>query len=312
MERKWLLLFKGDVVALSGTVQKTLFEQYIFAIHDMEELLLLDDKAVRQAAAAGFWQACKIRFHDMKDMQIADQLRELAIKQASRAVPSGQLIRKRSAAETLPLMLSAWDELSLKLQRQSRLRKRLSLLRTSCMMAVILVFGGLLFGIVAQVTDAGPSSPVKPGSKSAEAQLNMKQAQMIEWKAGEPQAKQAANINMISPSYLPPGYAFLEGMAWLREGDAASDHYVLTYTNEQQHLLRVTYFKLNKNGALSSSSFMPQISAEELHLRGARGILSKYEQQFIRLDWTEEEAYFSITGRELDDEQIVQMAKSLK
>jgi hypothetical protein len=315
MERKWLLLFKGDVVPLSRTVQKMLFEHYITEIHDLEELSLLDDNAIRHVAAAVFWEASKLRFREMTEAQIAEKLREMAKSQASRLIPSGQMLTRRSPSDALPLMLSVWSGLYLKLQARSRLLKRLFLLRTASILTVVLVMGGLLFGIVAPVISDGVTTALSiSNTKRADLSagpLHIKPVQMIEWKAGEQQNQRAADIKMTKPAYLPSGYAFQEGMAWQNEGETETDHFILTYTNEEKYLLRVTYYKLHKNGALTSGSFMPAESTDEVLIRGTKALLTTYKNRFVRLDWTEEDAFISITGREIDTGELVKMAKSL-
>ncbi|MDF2960214.1 MAG: hypothetical protein K0S39_1949 [Paenibacillus sp.] len=321
MDRKWLLLFKGNIFTLTGQVQRTLFEQYFSVIHDVEELFFLEESAAQLVAADVFlWAAGNKRcFGLLNEEQTIGKLRELTGMRACEQMEKLRLIgapsRKHASDETV-LLTGAWAQVSKRLHNRYRRRRIAFRAGAISFMAVSLVLGGFLFGMIVPAslatgsyTGASKSIPAPiPDSSRPVAEGPVK---LDERKVTEQEAKHYSDFKMGVPAYLPPGYTFDEGTVWLREGQEKSDHTLLLYTIRDKHLLRVSYYKMHKNSAFSTGSFMP-VTTKEVFIRGTKALFSASKSNFVRLDWMENDTVISVSGRELDEAELVKMAESLK
>ncbi|NOU97107.1 DUF4367 domain-containing protein [Paenibacillus sp. LMG 31456] len=324
MDRKWLLLFKGNVFSLTVIVQRSLFEQYITVLSEQVELCFLDRIVVQQVAADVFLWAAKHRryFGGLDEEQIVGKLRELTrlrickLKLVSTTLPSEQ---QCSSTELMMMLAGAWKQVSKRIQKQRRQRLISTRLGSVGFMVTALVLGGLIFGMVvttASVTGTLVSASTGISSSNGSADANPVvegPVTLTELNLREQEVKKYADFKMFVPAYLPQGYTFDNGLAWLRQGQRKSDHTMLVYTNDKKHLLRVSYYKLHKNGVLTTGSFGPE-SSKEVFIRGTKALLitSLGENNFVKLNWTENDTYISISGRELEEAELVKIAKSLK
>ncbi|WP_165971967.1 DUF4367 domain-containing protein [Paenibacillus piri] len=334
MEHNWLLLFRGNIYTLTEQVQRTLFEQYCLQAVPWEELDGLSDESAQRLAGDVFiWAANHSRcFRGLNEGNCASRLREQVRLQAVRLLrQAGQAIgldrgrtgsdeRRAARSHKRDTILSgAWPAVSRRIRRRNRLRLLASKLGAVGFMAAALLIGGLMFGLVTS-GDRGPGQqaeassnrppddrPVPAGSDGSTVQSDP----LIELKVSGQEAKKYAGFAMGVPTALPSGYTFDEGMVWLREGESKTDHAMLVYTNESGYLLRVSYQKLHKNSALTVGSFMPETRTDVV-VRGTKAVFSTTENQFVRLEWMEGNVFVSISGRELDESELIRMAEGLK
>ncbi|MFD0675373.1 MULTISPECIES: DUF4367 domain-containing protein [unclassified Paenibacillus] len=327
MDLKWMLLFKGNVFSLPVIVQKTLFDHYMAVLSELDELSLLEKTAVQNSAVDVFLWAAKHRryFRLLDEEQIVVMLRELMMQRISKQLPLAATLTPSQQVplhpnETLLLLPEAWEQVLKRIHRHKKRRLFSERLGSVGFMITALVFGGFIFGMVMPIAP-GMESQVSASTKSIASSTNGASPNQLvegpitltELKLKEQEVKNYADFKMYVPAYLPSGYTFDEGLAWIREGESKTDHTMLVYMNDKNHLLRVTYYKLHKNGVLTTGSFGPE-SSKEIFIRGTKALLvtSITENSFIRLDWTENDTFISIFGRELEEEELVKMAKSLK
>jgi hypothetical protein len=310
MDRSWLQAFKMDVVSQAEQIQKALFEQYVMTVGELECLSRLEEPAARRAVGSAFLKAIKIRYDGMNVEQIAEKLKEAAVQEVKkRGFGSASSLWEKPAFHPDKL-LDAWNEISMRLRSIERRRKRARRIGSVSFLAFMVLLGGLLFGTPtpAHVASTSPQPPSAgpPLPEGTEIPVNLTELHVT-----EKEAKRYSDFKMGIPSYLPPGYSFDEALVWLRGAETKSDHTLLVYTNAQKHLLRVTYYKLHPNGVISSGVNMPETTTE-VYIRGNKGLLVTTRSNFANLDWVENDAYISISGRELDAEELVKMAESLK
>lgn len=306
MDKSWLHVFKLDVYSQSGQIQKALFEQFLQTIGELECMRRLEETSRRRAVSSAFLKAIQSRYTGMNEELIAEKLRESAACAAENRMLS---------SSPLPAILSlrpdeleaAWSEVSFRIRAVQRRRKRIQQFGSTAFLALIVLLGGLLFGTapIQVATSAQESSFKKPPLPDGYI------IPMTELKLTEKEAVLYADFKMTIPSYLPPGYKLEEAVVWLREGETKSDHTLLVYTNDQKHLLRVSFYKLHKNGVFSTGVNLPE-STTEVYIRGNKGLLVTTRSRFATLNWLEHDVYINISGRELDAEELVKIADSLK
>ncbi|WP_248925197.1 DUF4367 domain-containing protein [Paenibacillus hamazuiensis] len=329
MDKGWLLLFKSDVISQSPAVQRALFGQFVRVAAGVKQLAALEPVCRRRALVSAFLKAASAGYEGKDAEQIELSLKRLTERAAARQSgvrPAGQengtekgpepeVAADPSYAATSLMpdeteLLSAWEELADKLHAKRRLRKWLRQTGTVAMMTVTVVAGGLLFGFAAPWPERMAVSSDDTASPSP-AQAGETAGVLKSVNVTESGIRQFTDFPIVIPAYLPQGYRSDEAVVWLRDGDSKSEHAMLVYTNEEGYLLRISFYKLPKNGNISSSMFRPS-SQEELFLRGSKAILTTTGDGFFKLDWVENETYISLSGRLLSKDEVIKMAESLK
>ncbi|WP_028547787.1 DUF4367 domain-containing protein [Paenibacillus sp. UNC451MF] len=310
MNKGWLLLFKEDIVNLTSSVQFALFEQYVRIVSEQELLKGLDVSSARYVVKTAFLQAASKRFIEVDEDQIAEKLVKITEALVARQKPSQTPGLEVLGASTSRLM-EAWDDASSVLQRKLRRHRRSRLMLSVCTFTLILLVGGFVFS-----TETPAQKPVHEplslSSSTSDASQPVDGVNEIrDMKVTASQAKVYADFKMRIPNVLPDGYHFEEARVFLNEGATKSRHIILVYTNESEYLLRVSYYKLAPNSVMSTGFYMPE-STEDVFLRGSKGLLAQSKDHYARLDWLEGDVFISISGREIEGQQLVKMAESLK
>ncbi|WP_282941383.1 DUF4367 domain-containing protein [Paenibacillus sp. RC67] len=313
MNTGWLLLFKEDIVALGASIQYALFEEYVKIVFEQGLLLRLDGTSARHVVKSVFLQASSRRFTERNEEQIAERLIEMTEGLAARQPFRAAHIVGENAI--LPSqLLEAWSDVTSVLQRKRRRRSRARLMISVSSLAIMLLVGGIAFSTEAPAQKAGKEVAASSGEDSDETDesaTDVRVHEVKDLKVTADQAKSYANFKMGLPLFLPDGYHFEEARVFLDERKTKSNNIILVYTNEKEHLLRVSYFKLAPRSVLSTGVNMPE-STEEVFLRGSKGLLTKTKSNFVQLDWLESDTFISINGREIDGKQLIRMAESLK
>jgi len=309
MNTRWLLLFKEDITALKSSVQYALFEEYVRLAAASGLLLGLNETNARLVVKTVFLQAASRRFADKNEIQINEHL----MRMTEGAVLKHQTGAgcKSDAGVQAEQLMEAWNDIAPVLQRKVLRRRRFRLMLSVCSFAVILIIGGFAFGTT---TPAQKSAKVAaPPNKESDGSELTQPVSGIQHplKVTAEEARQYADFQLGIPQILPDGYHFEEALVFLSGQETKSRNIVLVYTNEENYLLRVLYNKLAPRSALSTGVTLPE-SMEEIFLRGSKALLVKTKDNYSRLDWLEGDTYTSISGRDIDDRQLVSMAESLQ
>lgn len=313
MESNWLLLFKVNVESQKPAVQRALFEHFIQLAESVEPLKALESGMCRQVLVSAFKEAAAARFLHSGPEDIAAELqRTIANRAEAKRLSKGAVLAGPLTATALnPEEMSlAWEEVSAWLGKKRNFRRRLRQTGTIAMMTLILLFGGILSGVLDLRTNPLFPSPENT-VLSAPRETEEGSGEIKPFYVTENEVKQYTRFFALVPGYLPSGYQFEEAVVWMREGESKGDHALLTYINDKKHLLRVSLYKMPENGNISTGVNMPK-KTEELFIRGSKALYVTSQDDFFMFNWLEKGTYISLTGRQLPDAEVVKMAKEMR
>ncbi|WP_165452437.1 DUF4367 domain-containing protein [Paenibacillus thalictri] len=298
-------------------VQRALFEHYVRTVGCVEPLKALEPNDCRQVLVSAFMEATAASYKDKGPEEIAELLRmkvRLWAEAKRVSVLRGQADLESSQGMEGVDIAQAWDETSALLSKKRKIHSLIRKTGVIAMITFILLVGGIVFGVLVP----GQGSFSAPGNNAvvlASQNENESNTGVIgELKAvqvTENELKQYTSFIALVPGYLPAGYRLDEAAVWLHEGQSKADHALLTYINDQEHLLRVTLYKMPEYGNISTGVNMPQ-KTEEVFVRGSKAVYITTQDDFFMFNWLENGTYISITGRQLTDEEVVKMAKGMK
>lgn len=312
MNSSWLLLFKEDMVSQPVRVQKALFEQFVLLVLDVPGLALLEEAAARAIVRDVFIQSIHTGFTRLscEDIEAVLKFRvseAVQLHKPQAAPPAGE--ERHCEAATL---LQGWPEIDVYLSKKKKRRGTLRQCGIVGGLVIILLSGGFTFGTEGTHKKTIPDINREKTISHQEGEDHPPVSRLINLSVDEQKAKAYADFTMVTPTYLPPGYSFCEGEVWVSEGASKAEHAVLTYTNAEKHLLRLTFFKLHKNGAITSGMFSPSIS-KEVFLRGNKGLVQSASNGQFQMNWIEhDDTYIVLSGRDVAEEHFMRMAESLK
>lgn len=312
MNSSWLLVFKEDIAAQPVQVQKGLFEQLVLLVLDVPGLAALEEGAAKAVVREVFLQALHTSFARMDGEEIAAHLQRIAGEAVQRYASHEAFFDEEERHCPAAPLLRVWPELYAYLHKRKKQRRSLRRLALVWGLVVLLLLGGFVFGPEGRDSEAQPRGagtvplPHEAGEGSgAPVRLNS-------LKVSERESKAYADFTMVTPAYLPDGYFFSEGEVWLQEGRPVGEHALLTYTDPERHLLRLSFYKLHPGGAMTSGTFSPSVS-KEVFLRGSRGLVVTTEAGQVQVNWIEhDDTYIMLSGMNVKEEQLLRMAESLK
>ncbi len=124
------------------------------------------------------------------------------------------------------------------------------------------------------------------------------------------EAKASVNFPLPSFGYLPEGHTLTRIEIFLNPDEIVSNQILFTYTDEDQHLLRITMNKLVNDSVLGSGANTSEATVEEIGLKHGIGYLTLSEEGTNKLEFLLTNIYVHIMGYVSKDE-IIKLADQM-